>query len=177
MFFLLLLLLLLSAGCVSTSTLTQDYYTIPNKATKVYKREPSYASIKALKDKENKTLFLWPVQGKIISYFGDEIGNKKNKGIEIQINRGTPIYASAKGKVTFSSYIKGYGKTIIIRHFNDISTVYANLSRISVKEGEYVKKGQIIGNAGNSLYKGKNIFHFEVRKGYKAQNPLVYLKH
>ncbi|OPX29389.1 MAG: hypothetical protein B1H08_03975 [Candidatus Omnitrophica bacterium 4484_171] len=127
--------------------------------------------------RENKILFLWPVQGKIVNYFGENVNNKKNKGIEIQTKENTYVRASANGKVTFSNYIKGYGKTIIINHYNDISTVYTNLSKILVKDGNYVKKGQIIAKAGKDLHRGINLLHFEIRKGYKAQNPLVYLKH
>jgi len=137
----------------------------------------SFSSTKTYSDRENKVLFSWPVQGKIINYFGENINNKKNKGIEIQTKENTYVLASAEGKVTFSDYIKGYGKTIIIKHYNDISTVYTNLSTILVKDGNYVKRGQAIAKAGKDLHRGIIILHFEIRKGYKAQNPLVYLKH
>jgi len=141
--------------------------TIPNS---YYPAKNTYANT------GNKTLFLWPVQGKIINYFGENVNNKKNKGIEIQTKENTYVHASANGKITFSNYIKGYGKTIIIKHYNDIFTVYTNLSKILVKDGDYVKKGQIIAKAGKDLHRGINILHFEIRKGYKARNPLVYLK-
>jgi len=138
----------------------------------------SYSGVETYANTErNKILFLWPVQGKIVNYFGENVNNKKNKGIEIQTKENTYVHASANGKVTFSNYIKGYGKTIIIKHYNDISTVYTNLSKLLVKDGDYVKKGQIIAKAGKDLHRGINLLHFEIRKGYKAQNPLVYLKH
>jgi len=137
---------------------------------------PYHSSAGIYAKRENKILFLWPVQGKIINYFGENINNKKNKGIEIQTKENSYVRASAEGEVTFSDYIKGYGKTIIIKHYNDISTVYTNLSMILVKNGNYVKRGQIIAKAGKDLHRGISILHFEVRKGYKAQNPLAYLK-
>ncbi len=122
-----------------------------------------------------KSLFLWPVEGRIITYFGEKINNKKNKGIEIETEENIPVKAAEKGKVTFSDYIKGYGKTVIIRHYNNISTVYTNLSKILVKEGDYVEKGKAIGIVGKDSQKNIGLLHFEVRKSYKAQNPLIYL--
>ncbi len=123
----------------------------------------------------NKLLFLWPVQGKILTHFGERINNKKIKGIEIATQKGAIVKACERGKVTFSSYIKGYGKTVIIKHTDDISTVYTNLSEILVKEGTYVKRGQAIGKVGKDPQRNIYLLHFEIRKGYKTQNPLLYL--
>ena len=123
----------------------------------------------------NKLLFLWPVQGKIITHFGEKINNKRIKGIEIATQKKDIVKACERGKVTFSSYIKGYGKTVIIKHTDDISTVYTNLSEILVQEGAYVKRGQIIGKVGKDPQRNIYLLHFEIRKGYKTQNPLLYL--
>lgn len=125
--------------------------------------------------KENKLLFLWPTKGKIVTYFGEKINNKLIKGIQIQTKENTVVKSSAKGKVTFNNYLKGYGNTIIVKHPSNLFTIYANLSESFVKENDYVKKGEVIGKTGKDLRKGVYLLHFELRKNHKAENPLAYL--
>jgi len=126
--------------------------------------------------REDKLLFLWPVKGKIINYFGEKISNKINKGIEIQTKDNETVKSSADGKVTFRDYLKGYGNTVIIKHSKNLSTVYTNLSDVSVKNGDYVKRGQAIGRVGKDLHTGIYLLHFEVRNIWRAENPLIYLR-
>lgn len=115
--------------------------------------------------------FIWPVQGKIASYFGSMVDNIVNKGIDISVSRNQGVAASKDGKVVFiGRLLTGYGNTIIIEHSGDISTVYGSVDTITTKVGKRVAQGDSIG-----AVKQKDYLHFEVRKKANNVNPLYYL--
>lgn len=119
--------------------------------------------------------FLWPLQGNIVNYFNESVDNSLNRGINIQAafdNR--EVKASAGGKVVFSNPLKGWGKTIILKHSSNIYTVYANLEKTLVKEGASAEKGKTIGILASGK-NGNHILHFEVRKKNIPEDPLKYL--
>jgi len=90
---------------------------------------------------------------------------------------GTEVFATADGKVEkVESTESGYGKEIIIRHTNNLSTRYAHLSGFAVKSGEEVKKGQIIGYVGSSGRSTAPHLHYEVLLNGKAVDPGNYYK-
>lgn len=117
--------------------------------------------------------FSWPVSGaRITSKFGKRWG-RQHKGIDMVGNR--TIRASDTGVVTFAGTRNGMGKTVIIDHKNGYKTVYGHLSKIQVKKGQIVEKGEklgVMGSTGNST--GIHL-HFEIHKNGKPQNPLNYL--
>ncbi len=120
--------------------------------------------------KDNLSDFIWPAKGMVISKFGDKLNNAVNKGLTIRISPGSDIQAAQSGRVAFTAgQLKGYGKTIILSHNNGIMTVYALLSDILVKTGEFIPQGAPIARSANG------IIHFEIRKGYASQNPYYYL--
>ena len=120
--------------------------------------------------------FTWPNRGKIISYFNQKKINVKNHGIDILAKKGSYIYASASGKVIFTTKnMRGHGKAIIIQHKSPFSTVYTHHQKNLVKTGDFVKHGQAIARAGSTGRAERCIVHFELRKNNKAQNPLYYL--
>lgn len=89
--------------------------------------------------------FAWPVQGKVVKGF--KTGNKK--GIEIAVATGTSVYSAAAGQVIYSSNdISGYGYLIIIRHSNDVYTVYGYNRKAIVKAGAFVGKKEKIAISG-----------------------------
>ncbi len=103
------------------------------------------------------------------SYGYDAAGNPNpHRGIDFRASVGTPVLAAAAGTVRDAvnmDAIKGcysYGRWVLIDHDNGLSTLYAHLSVMSVSAGEYVKKGQIIGYAGNSGYATGPHLHFTV---------------
>jgi murein DD-endopeptidase MepM/ murein hydrolase activator NlpD len=116
--------------------------------------------------------FIWPVKGKIVSRFGAVENNRVNKGIDIQTGAEN-ISASSAGRVTFCDYLKGYGEAIIIEHSRGISTVYAGDLLTLVKLDDRVSAGNLI--AKRAAGSGNTLLHFEVRRGYRSQNPLYYL--
>ncbi|MGC8927565.1 MAG: peptidoglycan DD-metalloendopeptidase family protein [Myxococcota bacterium] len=119
--------------------------------------------------------FIWPVKGKVISYFGVR-GGKNHKGIDIAAPEGTKIVASDSGTVIYSdNKLKNYGNVIIIKHTDNYITVYAHNKVNYVKENEMVKKGQIIGEVGQTGNAEAPHLHFEIRDNTRARNPLFYL--
>lgn len=120
--------------------------------------------------------FIWPIKGRIICSFGSTFNNMINKGINIQPYDNLDVVASAGGRVVFYAQELGpFGKTIIIEHGDDLSTVYSRNSHVFIKPGDIVQKGAVIAKAG-SAGRDKNVYlHFEVRKGHISKNPIFYL--
>lgn len=116
----------------------------------------------------------WPIQpapkGKIIAMFTDA-----NKGVDISGGKGTPILASAPGKVVYSGAgLRGYGRLVIIKHNATWLSAYAHNEKILVAEGEEVKKGQKIAEMGSSDADQVKL-HFEIRKQGKPVDPMKFL--
>jgi len=124
---------------------------------------------------KTNTPFLWPVQGDIVNYFGENVDYSINKGLNISVNPANKnVKASTGGKIVFSSPLKGWGQTVILKHASEYYTIYANLDNAAVKEGAFAKTGQIIGEVASGK-KGNYVFHFEIRKKNIAKDPLRYL--
>lgn len=132
---------------------------------------------------------MWPIRRSDF-WISSPFGHRKlikgrcgfHMGLDMAAMRGTPVRAAASGKVikTVSSS-SGYGNMVLLSHDYQMATRYAHLHRIKVKEGQYVKKGDIIGlvgNTGNVLHrKGRDgsHLHFEVYVGHKRVNPIFFV--
>lgn len=123
----------------------------------------------------DRTRFIWPVRGIVSSHFGIQKNGMRFNGITIDAKEGTPVMAASDGKVIHSSPLKYYGETVIIKHGNDYSSVYAYLKDRRVRVGDTVKKGDTIAVLGNNKKKKKSCLHFEIRQNNKPKNPLFYL--
>jgi murein DD-endopeptidase MepM/ murein hydrolase activator NlpD len=99
-----------------------------------------------------------------------------HEGVDFVADSGTPVIASAGGVVLTAEYHPQYGKMIEVDHGNDFSSVYAHLSKIGVKAGQIVKRGQFIGASGNTGRSTGPHLHFEVRFKGVAQNPDRFLQ-
>jgi len=128
---------------------------------------------------------IWPVQGWISSEFGwrhpfrTRTGGRSSAwhtGIDIASSKGTPIIAAGNGKVVSSGYMSGYGKTLIIDHGNNIETLYAHCSKLYVKKGDTVSRGDIIAAIGSTGRSTGPHIHFEVKVNGVRKNPLDYIK-
>lgn len=116
--------------------------------------------------------FVWPVEGKILSTYGPKANGLHNDGINIAAEVGQPVKASQSGVVAYAgNELKGYGNLLLVRHENDWITAYAHNSKLLVKRGDQVVRGQTISLAGNSGSVVTPQVHFEVRKGAKALDP------
>ncbi|MBU4305995.1 MAG: peptidoglycan DD-metalloendopeptidase family protein [Candidatus Omnitrophica bacterium] len=125
---------------------------------------------------DNKTDFIWPCKGVVLTCFNQLKQNVRNQGIDISTRSGATVRAAASGNVVFTSEnMRGYGKAIIVHHSGNFMTVYTNNQKNLVKSGDYVTQGQTIASAGSTGRTNDNIVHFELRKNNRPQNPLLYL--
>jgi murein DD-endopeptidase MepM/ murein hydrolase activator NlpD len=117
----------------------------------------------------------WPVQGNITSPFGMRHG-RLHAGIDIKGNKGDPVYSAADGQVLFSKVRKAYGKAVIVGHSHDNQTLYGHLNQFAVREGQYVKRGDLVGYVGRTGRATGFHLHFETRvNGGIPQNPMKFL--
>jgi len=103
-------------------------------------------------------------------------GRRMHKGVDFAAPHGTDLYATADGVVTEAGWTSGYGRLIKIQHEFGIETRYAHLSKIRVKVGQRVSRGDHIGDMGASGRVTGVHLHYEVRVGGKAVNPMTYIK-
>lgn len=124
-----------------------------------------------------KMPFGMPVKSgfRFTSGFGYRWGRMHN-GTDFAAPIGTPVYAPADGVVTNASWSSGYGRLIKIQHEFGIETRYAHLSRMNVRKGQRVSRGERIGDIGNSGRSTGPHLHYEVRIGGKPINPMIYIK-
>lgn len=124
---------------------------------------------------------LWPVNGVVLSRFGDREdpftseGTHFHTGVDLSAAMGTPVHVAADGVVVSAEYSGRYGKMVVVDHGNGMQTRYAHLSRFSVVPGEEVRRGQVIALSGATGRVTAPHLHFEVRVGGTAVNPYPYL--
>jgi murein DD-endopeptidase MepM/ murein hydrolase activator NlpD len=101
--------------------------------------------------------------------------NKFHEGIDIINDIGTPVYAPADGVVEFAGHSgSGYGLILLVKHGYGYETLYGHLSKTIAREGQKVKRGDLIARSGNSgLVSGPHL-HYEVHYNGVRQNPLDY---
>jgi murein DD-endopeptidase MepM/ murein hydrolase activator NlpD len=103
-------------------------------------------------------------------------GRRMHAGVDFAGAKGTPIYATADGVVTHAGWQSGYGKLVKIRHAFGIETRYAHNSRIRVKVGQKVSRGDRIGDMGATGRVTGTHLHYEVRINGTPVNPMTYIK-
>jgi len=147
-------------------------------AEKVIKEPKTQILLKGTKEpppKKGTGTFSTPTRGTITSRYGYRWGRNHN-GLDIAAPIGTPVTAADGGEVIFAGTSGGYGKMIRIDHGAGFVTYYGHLSKINVKVGEKVYKGQVIGAVGNTGNSTGPHLHFEIRKNGNPVNPSNYLK-
>ena len=97
-------------------------------------------------------------------------------GIDLGAKRGTPVHASASGRVIRAEYFSSFGNFIVIDHGNDITTRYAHLQNILVRDGARVVGGQPIGLVGSTGRATGPHLHFEILVKGRQKNPQNYVK-
>ena len=98
-----------------------------------------------------------------------------HEGVDFRAATGTRVYASRAGKVIYAGRKGGYGKVVGIEHEDDFTTWYGHLSRISVKTGQWVSQGKVIGLSGNTGISTGPHLHFEIRYKGRSEKPTQYL--
>jgi lipoprotein NlpD len=114
--------------------------------------------------------WVWPVPGRVTAQFDPA----HRKGIEIGVPDPTQVVAVADGEVSYTGSLREYGNLVIVRHSDELRTVYAHLKTIQVHQGQAIVRGQPIAIAGKTG-SAETPFHFEVRRKGMPVNPLDYL--
>lgn len=122
--------------------------------------------------------FQWPtVEPEITSRFLARRGRQRwHKGIDLRAQRGEPLLASATGRVSFSGYQGGYGKVVIITHAEGFESRYAHASELLVRQGQVVRRGQLIARAGRTGNARGPHCHFELRRNGRPIDPVPYMQ-
>jgi murein DD-endopeptidase MepM/ murein hydrolase activator NlpD len=123
---------------------------------------------------------IWPALGWVTGWFGNrsdpftgEAGF--HQGIDISLDKGEPVYATADGIVEAASYTGDYGNLIVLQHEFGLTTRYGHLSRYAVKLGQQVERGQVIGYVGATGRATGSHLHYEILANGKLLNPLQLL--
>lgn len=137
-------------------------------------------SLLNLKDRLQHTPSIWPTDGWLSRGYGMHYdpftGYKQmHHGIDIANHVGTPVVATAKGKVKWVGRNGGLGKLITLDHGYGFQTRYAHLSEIHVKRGQQVERGDVIGMIGNTGYSTGPHLHYEVLRNKRSLNPREYI--
>jgi murein DD-endopeptidase MepM/ murein hydrolase activator NlpD len=100
----------------------------------------------------------------------------RNDGINIAAREGMPIRAAESGVVAYAgNELQGFGNLLLVRHADDLMTAYAHASKILVKRGELVRRGQVVARVGRTGNVTRPQLHFEVRRRDKPVDPMRYL--
>ena len=158
-----------------------------NDKSSMKKREDELARIRSMQNRATSGNFSkmkgklpWPVQGKIISRFGNQKNRElntitENVGIEIQATVGTPIITVLDGVISTITYIRGHGNIIIVDHGGGFSTVYAQIENIQVNENEYIQAGDRLAKIASNGKSKNGKLHFEVWGNQQKLNPEHWL--
>ncbi len=123
---------------------------------------------------------IWPVRGWVTSRYGTRTSPfsgilKLHEGIDIAAQTGTPVVAAADGVVIKAGFGTGYGNMVEVSHGYGLKTLYAHNSRLNVKAGQRVRRGDVIAYAGDSGSSTGPHLHYEVRVNGLPVNPAKYL--
>ncbi|HEY5798945.1 MAG TPA: M23 family metallopeptidase [Burkholderiaceae bacterium] len=99
---------------------------------------------------------------------------KQHKGVDFAAGTGTPIRAAADGTIDFAGGQGGYGNVVVIKHWDNITTAYAHMSRFGkgVRKGMAVSQGEVIGYVGTTGWSTGPHLHYEFRVGNQPRDPL-----
>lgn len=152
-----------------------------SQAASSYKKGSSSSSKTSKSTRASKGMFRWPVVGRINSPFGwrrHPLSKRRSfhTGIDIKARRYTKIRAARSGRVSYSGWMGGYGRVVVIKHNSTYSTLYAHAQKLYVRKGQKVSAGKVIALVGSSGRSTGPHLHFEVRKRNKPVNPLRYLR-
>jgi murein DD-endopeptidase MepM/ murein hydrolase activator NlpD len=139
-----------------------------------------YQRLLEMKSDLDHTPTIPPTQGYLIRGYGVKrdpfTGEQKlHSGLDISNRTGTPVVVTADGVVASTSYQSGLGNTVVIDHGNGYQTVYGHLSQFKTKEGQKVRRGELIGLIGNTGYSTGPHLHYEVVKLGGTVNPGLHI--
>lgn len=174
-----------SAGGAKTKE-SEIYYLISSLNEKLDVAEESYNTLSGHANKyfafKDAYPSVWPMRGTITS----EVGNRSDpfgggsgeyhSGLDIAAPTGTIVRATGAGRVIKAEIYGGYGNCVIIDHGYGITSLYGHNSELIVKNGDYVKRGDIISKVGSTGRSTGPHLHYELRLYDTIQNPRDYLE-
>lgn len=122
-----------------------------------------------------------PVSGYVTDGFGmrrnpfNGEGREVHEGLDIAVDFGTPVSATADGLVIYAAPHAGYGNLVIVYHSNGVTTRYGHLSRITVEVGQRLKRGEQVGHAGSTGRSTGTHVHYEIRENDQPVDPASYI--
>lgn len=139
---------------------TVEVAQIPESPNLASDRTPAGASGKLIR----------PVSGKVIRGYSNKKGG--NEGLDIAASAGTSVKAAEGGEVALISKSGSQNTIVLLRHPDNLYTVYSNVSDVSVKKGQKVSRGQSIAKVASG---DPSFVHFEIRRGTESVDPVPYL--
>jgi murein DD-endopeptidase MepM/ murein hydrolase activator NlpD len=123
---------------------------------------------------------IWPLAGWLSSTFGArrdpfDGGHDYHSGLDIAADRGTPVHATADGTIQSASYSGNYGNAVLVEHGYGISTRFGHLSKIAVRQGQKVRRGEVVGYVGATGRATSPHLHYEILLNGRPVNPLSLL--
>ena len=153
----------------------------PDKLTTTAAVAPSATSVQQFKKRPVKSFvapslgksgFTWPLEGEVTIVFGPAERGVHHDGVKISAPFGAVVTTSAPGTVAFvGKKLKRFGTLVLVKHEGGYITAYAHLGVLSVKEGDILGDGTIIGQVGTTGYVDTPQLHFEIRKSRTPVNP------
>ncbi|MEA2088395.1 MAG: peptidoglycan DD-metalloendopeptidase family protein [Patescibacteria group bacterium] len=144
----------------------------PKKSSRSATYAPAPKTALAKTNIKSSTKLLWPASCRRISQYY----HWRHHAVDIACKSGTAIYAAEDGIVQSSGWATGYGKRIIISHGNGMTTLYAHFSKLYVRAGQAVNRGDVIGAMGSTGWSTGSHLHFEVKIRGSKKNPLSYIR-
>ena len=146
------------------------------RGSKLSRLEPSYGQ----RFHVHTMPSIWPVDGRLMGGFGGRTDpfsgeGAYHTGVDLSAPIGTPVHATADGRIQFAGFYHGYGRLVVVNHGNNYETYYAHLSRMDVMEGQEIRQGEILGRVGSSGRSTGPHLHYEVRIGSTPVNPYRFL--
>jgi murein DD-endopeptidase MepM/ murein hydrolase activator NlpD len=120
----------------------------------------------------------WPVPydiAQVSSPFGAQRGSSRHQGLDLSAPKGTPVRATADGRVIFAGRAGDFGRLVVIDHGNGYETRYAHLKSIDVGKGAKITRGKVIGRVGKSGNATGYHLHYEIRLQGTPVNPRSFL--
>jgi murein DD-endopeptidase MepM/ murein hydrolase activator NlpD len=147
-------------------------------------RERSFRELKTLLEEKRSVLAstptIWPVKGLITAGYGYRQSpftgaREMHEGLDIAAPYGSPILATADGIVSFAGPLADFGNVVFVNHGHGFTTFYAHTSKIRVKEGQSVKRGDVVAYVGTTGRTTGPHVHYEVQVNGLTVNPMKYI--
>jgi len=172
------------SGFDENASLNKQLTEISKLEREVSLEKESFHSLLLTFEKKQDSIAYLPsirpvLRGTISSVFGMRLHPmyhimRYHEGLDISAPTGTPIYATANGVVSYAGRMSGYGNMVKLDHKYGYSTRYGHMSKILVRKGQTIKKGEKIGEVGNTGVSTAPHVHYEVRYHGQPQNPINY---